>query len=143
MAARIYRESTQMRQIVEPESAALAARHASAEQRKTILLAAEPIRREPFGKRAMIAADFTFHATILQATGNMMLAQLQGLIIALLEFSYPAGAKFVPKGEVTRSGHINVAKAIMKRDEDDARRLMTEMLQRNDAIAQATKTGHR
>ena len=135
MAPRVYREATELRLIVEPEAAHLAALHASQAQRQTILEAASAIQPEPFGLEAMIAADFTFHATILEATGNVMLSQLHSLILALLQFSYPAGASAAPDEKVSRERHIEVAKSIMARDAGSAREQMRQMLYQNRAIA--------
>lgn len=134
-AARIFRESTRLRFIVEPEAAALAARNASREQRETIACAAEHIHPEPFGYDGMIAEDYTFHATILEATGNVMLRQLQGLILALLQFSYPTGARAVPDEKVSRRNHIAVAESILAADAPQARARMISMLEQNMAIA--------
>ena len=140
-AARIFRESTQLRFIVEPDAAALAALHATPAQRETIRRAAEFIRPEPFGDEAMIAADYTFHATILDGTGNIMLRQLQGLILALLQFSYQTGKRAVPNEKVSRQNHIAVAEAIVAGDPDEARQRMRFMLGQNQMIAQRIAQG--
>lgn len=135
MAPRIYRESTELRCIVEPEAAALAALQSSDAQRQTILAAARSVQPEPFGVVGMIAADYTFHATILEATGNIMLAQLSSLILALLQFSHPTGALRAPDQKVSWREHLGVAEAIDNRDPELARRLMRDMLSRNRLIA--------
>ncbi len=140
-AARIFQESTQLRFIVEPEAAALAALHATPVQRETILQAAKHICPEPFGDEGMIAADYTFHATILDGTGNILLRQLQGLILALLQFSYPTGKRAVPDEEVSQRNHIAVAEAIFARDAEGAREKMREMLDQNQMIAQVIARG--
>lgn len=140
-AARIFKESTQLRFIVEPEAAALAALHATPEQRQVILRAAEHIRPEPFGDEGMIAADYTFHATILDGTGNILLRQLQGLILALLQFSYPTGKRAVPDEKVSLQKHISVAEAIAAGDPDAARKRMRGMLEQNQMIAQRITQG--
>ena len=135
MAARIYRESTELRCLVEPGAAALAAENATEAQRATILAAAEAITPEPFGVEGMMGADFAFHATILEASGNAMLAQLQGLTLALLRFSYPAGRVVSPDVEAARAFHISVAEAIASRRPARARKRMMEMLEDNRAVA--------
>ncbi len=135
MARRIYAESTQMRYIFEPEAAALAAVHGTKEQFATILAAARNISPEPHGVEAMIAADFMFHATILDATDNMMLRQLRRLIFAILKFSYSTGSVAVPDEEVSRQNHIVVAEAIAERNGKLARDRMRGMLDQNLQIA--------
>lgn len=134
-AAQIYAASTDLRCIVEPEAAALAAQYATPAQRETILAAAKAITPDLGGAEAMIAADYTFHATILEATGNLMLAQLQGLIQAVLQFSYIAGPKAAPDEKVSRQNHIKVAEAIKIGDDATAKSAMHAMLKQNRAVA--------
>jgi DNA-binding FadR family transcriptional regulator len=135
MARRIYAESTQMRCIVEPEAAALAAANGSEDQFATILAAARRISPEPDGVEAMIAADFVFHATILDASGNIMLQQLRRLILALLKFSYLTGAVAVPDEKISRQKHVRVAEAIAQGDGPAARDGMRAMLNHKMLVA--------
>lgn len=139
-ASRIYVESTQLRLMVEPEAARLAAMNATPEQKAFILKAAEHIHPEPFGHEGMIAADYAFHATVLEGTGNMMLAQLRGLILSLLKFSYPTGAQAAPFEKVSRPNHILVAKAIQNGEPDLARERMRMMLMQNRVVAEAVSS---
>jgi len=132
--ARIYAEATDLRMIFEPEAAALAARNASREQREIIRSAADGIHPQ-HGETAMIGADYAFHATILQASGNMMLAQLQNMIYAVILFSYSAGRFAAPKEKETQRLHIGVADAIASGDADLARKRMLEMLENNKTMA--------
>lgn len=134
-ATRIFRETTELRFIVEPEAAALAAANADADQRQTILTAAHHIQPDPYGPEGMLAADYTFHATILAGTGNSLLSQLQGLILAVLQFSYPTGARAVPDEKVSRRNHIAVAEAIFEQEPTAARDRMAAMLSQNQMIA--------
>ena len=133
--ARIYTEATDLRLIFEPEAAALAAVNATRQQRDTILAAADSITPE-HGEAAMIGADYAFHATILQASGNMMLAQLQNIIYAVLLFSYSAGRAGAPEELVSRRNHLSVAEAIAEGAADQARTRMREMLAQNKSIAE-------
>lgn len=135
-AARIYADSTELRFIFEPQAASLAAVNASDIQRETILRAAQFIGPEFGGEEAMVAADYAFHATILEATGNVMLIQFQGLIQALLEFSYTTGPEAAPDEKVSRQNHIGVAEAISVGDADLARQRMQNMLEQNRTVAE-------
>lgn len=137
MASRLYRESAQLRYFVEPGAASLAARNASPEQKRLIRDAARAIHPDPHGIDAMIAADYTFHATILEASGNMMLTQFQGIILALLKFSYPAGALVEPDFDRSRENHINLAEAIEAGKPARARKIMEQMLKVNAQVAAA------
>lgn len=131
MARRVYAESTTLRCILEPEAAALAAEHATTEQRARILEAAQAIVPGPEGDKAMIGADYAFHATILQATGNIMLSQFQRILLALLNFSYPIRADGNPDPERSLQSHVAVAEAIRDGDAELARERMREMLDGN------------
>lgn len=133
--ARIYSEATELRFIFEPEAAALAAMNASQQQRGRILSAAESICPDA-GESAMIAADYTFHATILQASGNLMLAQLQRLVHAVLIFSYTARCEGAPDHLESRLAHLNVAEAIGAGDAELSRSRMRALLSQNKMIAE-------
>ncbi|MEP3047631.1 MAG: FCD domain-containing protein [Roseibium sp.] len=135
LTARIYSEAADLRCLFEPEAAALAAVNASQEQRDLILDAADKIYSlddDP----SMVGADYVFHATILEASGNMMLAQLQNLICSVLVFAYAAGAKSAPDKKVSRAKHIDVANAIASGDSEKARAGMLDMLLLNKVVAQ-------
>ena len=134
-AKEIYAASTELRVIVEPQAAALAARNATPIQRETILAAAHAISPDRVGDDSTIAADYAFHATILEATGNVMLIQLQGLIQALLQFSYTTGPRAAPDEMVSRQNHIKVAQAIFAREAEEARNAMCMMLKQNQTVA--------
>ncbi|MET1410622.1 FCD domain-containing protein [Roseibium sp. HPY-6] len=134
MTARIYVEATQLRAILEPEAAALAALNGTQSQKETILTAAQGVHSD-HGLEAMIGADYAFHSTILQASGNLMLAQFQNLIHAVLVSSYRAGKDRVPEEKVSRKNHISVATAILSGEPEVARTKMQNMLQLNQEIA--------
>jgi len=135
MAVRIYRETTDLRFLLEPESAALAALNGSEAQKLRILDAARMIRTDLYGKEGMLAADYAFHSTILEATGNLLLRQMQGLILALMKFSYATGSRAVADDGKSRAMHLAVARAIVAGDPDGARRHMSDMLAYNQRAA--------
>ncbi len=135
LAARIFSEAAELRFIFEPEAAALAAENASLEQRQKILAAAESIDAED-EEANNIGADYAFHSTILQASGNLMLAQLQNLIYAVLIFSYSAGSKHALKEQSYNCNHITVAEAIAAGDAEQARSRMQAMLMPNRTAAE-------
>lgn len=132
--ARIYAEATDLRIIFEPEAAALAAENASREQRDLIVAAAKGVDPK-HGDTAMIGADYTFHATILQASGNLMLSQLQNIVYAVILFSYSAGRFAAPEEKVVQRLHVGVAEAIDNGEADLARKRMHDMLKANQAMA--------
>ena len=76
----------------------------------------------------MMAADYTFHATILESADNLMLVQLRGMIWALLQIRYASELPTSPCKTETREHHSRVAKAISAGNADLARAQMRDML---------------
>ena len=127
-ANRIFKSSMEMRLMLEPEAARLAAETATDEQKARILQAAAHVHPEPFGLNAMMAADYTFHATILESADNLMLVQLRGMIWALLQIRYASELPTSPCKTETREHHSRVAKAISAGNADLACAQMRDML---------------
>jgi DNA-binding FadR family transcriptional regulator len=131
---RIFAETTELRSIVEPGAAALAASRATPEQSEMILAAAQAMRPEG-DVRALFLADCRFHLTILEATQNQVMRQLQPIILTMLRVSYEFGVR-PENAPVTREGHLRVAEAITRRDAAGARAAMARMQGRNETLAQ-------
>jgi DNA-binding FadR family transcriptional regulator len=133
--ARMFAETTELRCIIEPAAAALAAERATAAQVETIVASAYAMHPGDSDLAAMFTADCRFHATILEATGNLMMRQMRPIILTVLRISYEFGVLVVDGAPVTREGHIHVAEAIRRRDTERARREMEQMLERNRKTA--------
>jgi len=133
---RIFAETTELRIILEPAAAELAAERATPEQIETIVEAAMALHPEQDDTQTMFAADCRFHTTILEATGNGMLRQMRPLIVTMLRVSYEYGVLRQASEPVSRDGHIRVAEAIQRRDGSLASKEMARMLElnRRDAI---------
>lgn len=93
----------------------------------------------------LFAADCTFHATLLDATGNLLMRQLRPIILTMLWISYEYGVLAQSEEPVSREGHIAVAEAIRQRDAEAARREMVQMLElnRRTAALKTSETGGR
>jgi GntR family galactonate operon transcriptional repressor len=133
---RIFAETTEVRLIIEPAAAALAAQRATAAQRETILSAARTMHPESDDVAALFVADCRFHTTILEATKNQVMQQMRQIIQTMLRVSYEYGVLEPDNDRVTRDGHIRVAEAIARGDGPAARDAMSVMLHRNESIAQ-------
>jgi DNA-binding FadR family transcriptional regulator len=133
---RIFAETTELRAVMEPSAAALAAQRATDEQRHTILTAARDMRPDLADIQALFDADCRFHVTILEATQNQVIRQMRQIILTMLRVSYEYGVMHPENGPVTREGHIVVAEAITRRDGPAARDAMAAMLHRSEIIAQ-------
>jgi DNA-binding FadR family transcriptional regulator len=133
---RIFAETTELRIIMEPAAAALAAERATEAQVQMIRDAAYAIHPETGDVQALFNADCRFHVTILEATRNQVMRQLRQIIITMLRVSYDFGVSQPENDPVTRHGHILVAEAIGQRDGAAARRHMSTMLERNRNLAE-------
>ena len=133
---RIFAETTELRAIMEPSAAALAARRATDAQRATILSAAHAMRPEVDDLQALFDADCRFHVTILEATQNQVMRQMRQIILTMLRVSYEYGVMHRENGPVSRERHIAVAEAIVRRDGPAAHDAMAVMLSRNRRIAE-------
>lgn len=129
-AARIFDAGLQMRLIVEPEAARLAAQHATRAQKEQILLAASHMTPDSECAEAGMASDYAFHATILEASGNLMLAQLRGMILASLRFCQP----YCDHSQ-DEDPHVEIAEAIADGQANVAAQLMHAMLSRTISMA--------
>jgi GntR family transcriptional regulator, galactonate operon transcriptional repressor len=134
---RIFAETTEVRTILEPAAAALAAHRATEEQRATILDSARTMHPEAGDVAALFRADCTFHVTILEATRNQVMRQMRQLILTMLRVSYEYGVMRPVHDPVTRAGHVKVAEAIANHDGPAAHDAMAKMLNRNARIAQS------
>jgi DNA-binding FadR family transcriptional regulator len=132
---RIFSETTELRTIMEPAAAALAAERATPDHIETILDAAYAMHPEEGDIEALFEADCRFHVTILDATRNQVMRQLRQIIVTMLRVSYDFGVSRPGNDPVTRQGHIAVAEAIARRDGAAARRHMAMMLERNRSLA--------
>src|SRR5689334_3137788 len=66
----------EMREIIEPSAAALAAERSGADELEALGAAMEGIQNEARGSDPQIAADLDFHLTILRASRNPMLSSV-------------------------------------------------------------------
>lgn len=138
----MFAETTELRTIIEPAAAALAAERATEGQVRRILESGYGIRPGDGDIAALFEADCLFHSTILDATGNSMMQQLRPIILSMLRISYEYGVMAPDSEPVTRQGHIEVAEAIRRRDPVEARRAMTTMLDKNRQMAASFRTPH-
>ena len=118
-----------LRQMIEPEAAALAAAKHS---RATIERIADAYRRmDEFrdGAGDLIGADLDFHMSILEGTGNHFLTALGGLIRTSLECTFELSWEGASKIQDARlHQHRAILEAISEGSPELARTRMTELL---------------
>lgn len=140
MARKIFIDATRFRLMIEPPCAAMAAEMANDLQRETIMTAAAQMNDSSVDSHA-IAADFAFHATILEASGNLMLGQFRGFLHAILQFTYSTKPIVLKDTELARQLHMAVAQSINDGDEQLAAENMHTMLSINADFASELAVG--
>lgn len=123
------RELFALRQMVEPEAAALAASAPSLPTVDRIADAYGRMERFKHGEGDLIGADLDFHTAILEAADNRFLAALAGLIHAALEITFRLswrGAAHIKEDRLRQ--HQAIFEAIRDRSPERARRRMAELL---------------
>lgn len=124
------RSLNQLRAGVEPVAAGLAARHATPEQAAAMVGAVMEMARTARAQdlEAYLDADVVFHTTMLQASGNEMLAALDGVVAEVLVGRTHHGLMpSTPNPDAIRL-HGDVAQAIQGGDPGAATRAMQEII---------------
>lgn len=135
IARQLFIDYTGLRCLIEPEAAASAARSATHAQQNLIAEAAEAIHPDVTDMERLLGAEYTFHATILEASGNILFGQLRRVIYPLLKLNFPTGRRYEAASTVSQNEHVLVAEAIRAGDADGARQAMSDMLEANRQIA--------
>ncbi|HEX2624589.1 MAG TPA: FCD domain-containing protein [Sphingomicrobium sp.] len=115
-----------VRRTIEVETAALAARHASADQAARIVELAERLAHD--GDHAHVTEDdIAFHLAIAEASGNALFRQIVMSFVPLMRVAVPKAWQ-TRRTEEERADildrHRALARAIADRDPDSARRWM-------------------
>lgn len=124
----IFAEAMEMRRMIEPEAAALAAVRANAAQRRAIVEAARCFAPAQGSVHLLFHADCRFHVAIIEATGNLLMRQLSPVLVSMIEIAYDCGAHRLHYGTAADEPHVAAAAAIRDGDAAAARRLMSAML---------------
>lgn len=116
---------SEVRRIIEPEAAALAAQRATDKQRQQILNAYERMVSDQAEAEQAVAADKAFHLAILEATQNPVLQSLRQAIEAIFDAVFPYTVNAFAHN---LENHAEVARAIARGDSDAARAHMSVLL---------------
>lgn len=121
------RNLMEMREIIEPAAAALAARHRSAEELEQIesafaAMAASRTLEE------WVKSDLEFHQALLNGTRNELLVPLAHLIDAALETLFTYSAKTADTPKMSLAEHERVLQGIRNQDENSAFHAMSFLL---------------
>jgi DNA-binding FadR family transcriptional regulator len=119
----------ELRQMVEPQAAYMAAEGRDPEATERIRLAYADMERWKTGRGDLIGADLRFHQAILDATGNLFIGALGGLIHTALVGTFKLGwSGAVIKDDRLHQHHL-VLEAIENGAPEAARERMATLLQ--------------
>ncbi|MFE9680850.1 FadR/GntR family transcriptional regulator [Streptomyces sp. NPDC006285] len=117
-AAALLRDTGELRRIVEPEAARLAADRAGPDDVRVLydcLAAMEAAAAKP-GRSGYVEADIAFHRALLDASGNRLLGSLGRAVDIALEHSFLVSTRTPGAVEASLPGHRAVVQAIEARD---------------------------
>lgn len=127
----------ELRRLIEPQVAALAAERRSLRQMNELGKALEVMSAETLHTPEGRAADQAFHAILLGASGNPFLASLAGSVTAAVAWSTIFKHRTEGLKRDYMPEHIKVYEAIAARDGSAARAAMTELIEL--ALSDTTK----
>lgn len=123
---------SELRQIVEPEAAALAAQRASSTQVLKLFECHEQMVANVENAKLSVDWDTAFHKQLLEASGNPLLRSLAKAIEKLLRSNFSLFTE-ANEGYIRNiPDHLWIAEAIRDRDPDRARKLMRDLLNKNE-----------
>ena len=126
-AALFYGELFEIRRMIEPNAARLAAQRGTRREIAAIARSLASMSRTPQVGRSGIAADLLFHRSILAASHNILLLQMGSLIAIGLNTAHRISAEsfrmFLPM-------HREIYEAIARRDGEAAQAMMEALLHR-------------
>lgn len=117
-AATLLRDTGELRRIVEPEAARLAAERAGPDDVRVLydaLAAMEDAAASP-GRGGYVEADIAFHRALLDAGGNRLLGSLGRAVEIALEHSFVISTQTAGAVEASLPGHRAVVRAVEARD---------------------------
>lgn len=115
----------EVRQMVEKEAAALAARHASPEEMAELARLVEQMEQVMDSPPTYSDLDTAFHGTLVQATHNLLLrSMVQPLIPVIHAGRSLTNQEFFSIRAESQAGHRAILAAVAARDEEAARAAM-------------------
>ena len=118
----------ELRRIIEPEAAALAADRRTDEQVKVMEGALENMRIHTLANEAGRAADQLFHSTMLEAAGNAFLGSLTRGVEAAVSWTTEFKQRKSPLRRDAIPDHVQVFEAVAARNVEGARQAMTQLV---------------
>jgi len=134
-------EFTEIRLVIEPGAAALAARAAGDEEKAAIRAGIERMQAADRGDDDPLDSDIAFHVAVLRASRNRFYAQLTGFTATALRFSIQATNRYKGVRLASSADHKKVADAILAGRSAAAAEAMRKLIQEAlDLISRRTGT---
>jgi GntR family galactonate operon transcriptional repressor len=124
-------ELSELRAIIEPTVAALAATHASAMETLRIFEAYEQLEKLQDELRKALDAHVTFHELLFEATHNRLLIAIVPAFSRLLRTNFEISVRSGESASHYLKEHKQIADAISRRDPEAARRATRKLLAKN------------
>jgi DNA-binding FadR family transcriptional regulator len=132
-------ELYELRHLIEPLAAALAAKHARARDVKVLRTAYEQMRAAGDDGARIIGPDLIFHQTIIASSGNRLFASLRHVIGAALSVNFDL-VRDAPRGHRhSMAPHKRVLDAIVEHDTSAARVAMQKLIEDSQHDARAVR----
>jgi len=124
-------ELSELRSIIVPTVAALAASHASAMETLQIFEAYDQMEKIPDEMHKAIDVDVAFHELLFEATHNRLLIALVPAFSLLLRTNFEISIRAGKPAIRNLKEHRQIAEAVSRRDPDGARRATRKLLTKN------------
>ncbi len=118
----------ELRRVIEPAAAALAARRVDPERLARIKAALDGMQANVDNPTEFLAADADFHAALLTASGNTLFERLSTIIVPVLNMGFKLQAQASPEFHTALEQHTAVYEAIGRSDPQAAHDTMVEIL---------------
>jgi DNA-binding FadR family transcriptional regulator len=128
-SAGFTRDLVELRRMVEPAAARLAAERRSPEELVSIDAATARMRLSLGDATAYYRADLAFHRAIFAACGNALVDRLGAIVTAVLEVSFRLQLRSLIPFEVGLAMHERVLDAIRRQDTDGAAAAMLDIIE--------------
>ncbi len=118
----------ELRRVIEPPAAALAARRVDPERLARIKTALDGMRANVDDEAQFLQADAEFHAALLAASGNSLFERLSTIIVPVLDMSFRLQARETWRFKIGVEQHAAVYEAIARGDPETAHDTMEEIV---------------
>ena len=118
----------ELRRIVEPEAAALAAVRRTEADLEAMASALEGMAKHSLAVEAGRLADQEFHSALLHATGNPFIVSLTSGVSAAVTWTTVFKQRHSPLSRDPMPDHMRVYEAVKAQDPDSARKAMTDLV---------------